>query len=93
MRIIKAQLREAAMHPERLPGDELAGSVQHDYGTDAAFLQQLWRYLYGGEPAGGPGLPEGSQRATRPAGAALLYQSVRTVPPWRSTPATARRLS
>ena len=47
MRIFKAQLREAVMHPERLPGDELSNSVQHDYGSDAAFLEQLWRYLYG----------------------------------------------
>jgi hypothetical protein len=79
MRIFKAQLREAIMHPERLPGDELFDSVQHDYGSDAAFLEQLWRYLYGDEPAAEPGLPDASRRATRPAGAALLYESVRTV--------------
>jgi hypothetical protein len=79
MRIFKAQLREAITHPERLPGVELSDSVQHDYGSDAAFLEQLWRYLYGDEPAAGPGLPGASRRATRPEGAALVYESVRTI--------------
>ena len=79
MRIFKAQLREAVMHPGRLPGAELSESVQHDYGSDAAFLEQLWRYVYGDEPVAGPGLPEAFQRATRPDGAVLLYESVRTV--------------
>jgi hypothetical protein len=69
MRIFKAQLREAMTYPERLPGDELFDSVQHDYGSDAAFLEQLWRYLYGDEPATEPGLPDASRRATRSAGA------------------------
>ena len=58
MRIFKAQLRKAAMHPERLPGDELSDSVQHDDGSDAAFLEQLWRYLYGDEPVTEPEQPE-----------------------------------
>lgn len=79
MRSFKAQLREAITHPERLPRNELSESVQHDYGSDAAFLEQLWRYLYGTESAAEPGLPDASRRATRPEGAALLYESVRTI--------------
>lgn len=79
MRPFKAQLREAVLHPERLPGDELAWNVLHDYGSDAAFLEQLWRYLYGAEPAAGPGAPGASWRAVRPGGATLQYESVRTV--------------
>jgi hypothetical protein len=81
MRAFKDELREAILHPERLPGDELSGHVQHDYGSDEAFMEQLWRYLYGAEPVAGPGVPGASQRAARPEGAALLYESVRTVTP------------
>ena len=81
MRAFKEELREAMAHPERLPGEELSGRVQHDYGSDEAFMEQLWRYLYGDEPAVEPGTPGASQRAARPEGAALLYESVRTVTP------------
>jgi hypothetical protein len=81
MRAFRDELREAILHPGRLPGDALSVRVQHDYGSDEAFMEQLWRYLYGGEPVAGPGAPGASRRAARPEGAALLYESVRTVTP------------
>ncbi|HEY1702280.1 MAG TPA: hypothetical protein VGG75_21450 [Trebonia sp.] len=81
MRAFKDELREAILHPERLPGDELSVRVQHDYGSAEAFMEQLWRYLYGTEPVAEPGVPGVSRRAARPEGAALLYESVRTVAP------------
>jgi hypothetical protein len=66
MQVFKAELRQAMMHPERLPGSELSREVQHDYGSAVAFLEQLWRYLYGSEPPAEPGTPEASRKA-RPA--------------------------
>ncbi len=81
MRAFKEELREAILHPERLPGGELSGRVQHDYGSDEAFMEQLWRYLYGDEPVAGPGAPGASRRVARPEGATLLYESVRTLTP------------
>ncbi len=85
MRAFKDELREAMAHPGRLPGGELSGRVQHDYGSDEAFMEQLWRYLYRDEPAVEPGTPEASQRAARPEGATLLYEAVRTVTPVKQT--------
>lgn len=82
MRVFKDELREAMMHPGRLPGDELSDHVEHDYGSDVAFLEQLWRYLYGDEPPIDPGTPGAS---TPPEGAALLYESVRTITPVEQT--------
>jgi hypothetical protein len=79
MQAFRDELREAIMHPERLPGDELSGHVQHEYGSDEAFMEQLWRYLYGDDPVAGPGAPGASKRAARPEGATLLYESVRTL--------------
>ena len=46
----KLELREALRDPSRLPGNELSRSVQYDEGSDEAFLQNLWRELYGDEP-------------------------------------------
>lgn len=60
MRAFKDELREAMTHPERLPGGELSGRVQHDYGSDEAFMERLWRYLYD-EPVAGPGTAEASR--------------------------------
>lgn len=85
MRAFKDELCEAILHPGRLPGNELSDHVQHDYGSDEAFMEQLWRYLYGTGPVAGPGVPGASQRAARPEGAALLYESVRTVTPVKQT--------
>lgn len=82
MRAFKNELREAMIYPGRLPGDELFSHVQHDYRSDAAFMEQLWRYLYGNEPPVEPGTAEAS---TPPEGAALLYESVRTITPVEQT--------
>jgi hypothetical protein len=50
MSIFKEELREAIRDPSRLPGDELFRHVEYDDGSDVAFLQRLWRDLYGDEP-------------------------------------------
>jgi hypothetical protein len=50
MRVFKAELREAILHPERLPGDELEYNVEYDDADDEAFLNRLWHDLYGDEP-------------------------------------------
>ncbi len=49
-RTFKSELREALRDPSRLPGNELFKSVQYEDGSPEAFLQNLWRELYGDEP-------------------------------------------
>lgn len=49
MQIFEAELREAIRDPSRLPGDELSRSVQYEDGSPEAFLDRLWRDLYGDE--------------------------------------------
>ena len=49
MRVFKAELRQAIAHPDRLPGDELFNHVVYEDGSDEAFLNRLWRDLYGDE--------------------------------------------
>jgi hypothetical protein len=51
-RTFKAELREALAHPSRLPEGELFKAVDYGDGSDQAFLQHLWRDLYGDAPGG-----------------------------------------
>ena len=55
MRVFKAELREAILHPERLPDDELFRNVSYDTGSPGAFLEEVWWYLYRDEPVAAPG--------------------------------------
>jgi hypothetical protein len=57
MQVFKSELREALLHPSRLPGDELFESVEYDDGSDEAFLRRLWHDLYGDESPDAPGAP------------------------------------
>jgi hypothetical protein len=54
MRVFKAELRQAITHPDQVPRDELSSHVQYDDGSTEAFLQRLWRDLYGDEPVTAP---------------------------------------
>ena len=54
MRVFKSELREALRDPSQLPDDELSESVEYADGSDEAFLQRLWRELYGDEPLDTP---------------------------------------
>jgi hypothetical protein len=54
MRTFKEQLRELILHSERLP-ESFFNHVQHDCGSDEAFMARLWLYLYDDEPAAQPG--------------------------------------
>jgi hypothetical protein len=49
MQVFKSELREALRDPSQLPGDELFESVEYADGSDEAFLDRLWRDLYGDE--------------------------------------------
>jgi hypothetical protein len=49
MQVFKSELREAMRDPSQLPDDELFESVEYADGSDEAFLQRLWRELYGDE--------------------------------------------
>jgi len=49
MQVFKSELRQAISDPSQLPGDELSESVQYSDGSDEAFLNRLWRELYGDE--------------------------------------------
>jgi len=49
MQVFKSELREALRDPSQLPGDELFESVEYGDGSDEAFLNRLWRELYGDE--------------------------------------------
>jgi hypothetical protein len=66
MRTFKAELREAILHPERLPGGELISNVQPDYRDPGIFLERLWWYLYRDEPVTAPGTPGASRQPARP---------------------------
>lgn len=55
MCVFKAELREAILHPERLPDDELFRNVSYDTGSPGAFLEEVWWYLYRDEPVAAPG--------------------------------------
>lgn len=57
MRVFKAELRDAILHPERLPDDELFRNVSYDTGSPGAFLEEVWWYLYRDEPVAAPGTP------------------------------------
>lgn len=55
MRVFKAELREALLHPKRLPEGELSRNVQWVFGGPAeVFLRLLWWYLYRAEPPAPP---------------------------------------
>jgi hypothetical protein len=55
MRTFKAELRQAIVHPDLVPDDELFSHVVYEDGTTEAFLHRLWRDLYGDEPVTVPG--------------------------------------
>ena len=76
MRVFKAELREAILHPERLPGDELFRNVSYDTGSPGAFLEEVWWYLYRDEPVAAPGTSP--QQAGAAAGGAGRHDLVRT---------------
>ncbi|HEY1700189.1 MAG TPA: hypothetical protein VGG75_10805, partial [Trebonia sp.] len=57
MRTFKAQLRELLQNPGRLP-DRFFSHLRHDCGSDEAFMERLWRYLYHDEPVAEPGPAE-----------------------------------
>lgn len=79
MRVFKAELREAILHPERLPGDELSRNVSYDTGSPGAFLEEVWWYLYRDEPVAAPGAPgTGPQQTGAVAGGAGKRDLVRT---------------
>jgi len=44
MRVFKDELRQAIIHPDQLPRDELS-HVQYDDGSPEKFLRRLWRDL------------------------------------------------
>ena len=45
----KEQLRAALRDPSQVPAGALWTAAQYDDGNDQAFLERLWRDLYGGE--------------------------------------------
>jgi hypothetical protein len=49
MRVFKSELRAAVKDPSQLPGNELSESVHYEDGSPEAFLNRLWRDLYGDE--------------------------------------------
>lgn len=80
MRVFKAELREAILHPERLPGDELSRNVSYDTGSPRAFLEEVWWYLYRDEPVAAPGTPGTSpHQAGAVTGGAVKHDLVRTM--------------
>lgn len=60
-RTFKAQLRELLQNPERLP-DRFFSHLQHDCGSDEAFVERLWRYLYDDEPVAVVGTAEAPRK-------------------------------
>jgi hypothetical protein len=79
MRVFKAELREAILHPERLPDDELFRNVSYDTGSPGAVLEEVWWYLYRDEPVTAPGTPATSpQQAGTVTGGAVKHDLVRT---------------
>lgn len=48
-RVFKSELREALRNPSSLPAGELFKSVLYDDDSEEAFLNRLWRDLYGDE--------------------------------------------
>jgi hypothetical protein len=54
IRLFKAELREAILHPERLPEGELEWNVEYNDADDEAFMTRLWKDLYGDEPVTEP---------------------------------------
>jgi hypothetical protein len=58
MRVFKAELRQAIIHPDQVPRAELSSHVQYDDGSPEKFLRRLWRDLYGDEPVTVTGLAD-----------------------------------
>ncbi len=50
MQAFKNELRQAIIHPDEVPRDELSSHVEYDDGSPEKFLLRLWRDLYGDEP-------------------------------------------
>lgn len=53
MRVFKDELRQVMRDPGVLPDGALFLAAAYEDGSDRAFLDNLWRELYGDEPVGG----------------------------------------
>lgn len=53
MRVFKQELREVVRDPGVLPKGALAEAAEYEDGSERAFLDRLWRELYGDEAVGG----------------------------------------
>lgn len=53
MRVFKEELRQVMRDPGVLPDGALFLAAAYEDGSDRAFLDNLWRELYGDEPVGG----------------------------------------